>query len=144
MTTVCEPAPHRPAPEAVEPPCSLPQDPPEQDPPAEQDPPEDDSPATNLTKSPVQPPDPPEGGNPHNPLPVNKSRRDPSRPETACVTFYGYRHYDPVTGRWPSRDPIGETGGLNLYGFVRNSALDNIDTLGWTEPLRGAVVKRIA
>lgn len=22
--------------------------------------------------------------------------------------YYGYRYYDPVTGRWPSRDPIGE------------------------------------
>ena len=21
--------------------------------------------------------------------------------------YYGYRYYDPVTGRWPSRDPIG-------------------------------------
>jgi hypothetical protein len=23
-------------------------------------------------------------------------------------------YYDPVTGRWPSRDPIGERGGVNL------------------------------
>lgn len=35
---------------------------------------------------------------------------------------YGYRYYDPVTGRWPSRDPIGEQGGVNLYGFVGNDA----------------------
>ena len=26
------------------------------------------------------------------------------------MTYYGYRWYDPVTGRWPSRDPIGEIG----------------------------------
>ncbi|MFZ9938074.1 MAG: RHS repeat-associated core domain-containing protein, partial [Luteolibacter sp.] len=32
--------------------------------------------------------------------------------------YYGYRYYDPVTGRWPSRDPIEEEGGLNLYGFL--------------------------
>ena len=29
-----------------------------------------------------------------------------------------YRAYDPRTGRWLSRDPIEEEGGLNLYGYV--------------------------
>ncbi|MEI6607735.1 MAG: RHS repeat-associated core domain-containing protein, partial [Verrucomicrobiota bacterium] len=43
---------------------------------------------------------------------------------------YIYRPYDPLTGRWPSRDPIGEEGGLNLYGFVGNDGVDNIDLLG--------------
>ena len=33
---------------------------------------------------------------------------------------------------WPSRDPIGEEGGMNLYGFVGNQAIDFIDILGWT------------
>jgi hypothetical protein len=46
------------------------------------------------------------------------------------VWFYGYRYYDPVTGRWPSRDPIGERGGVNLYGFVRNMPTIYIDILG--------------
>ena len=32
--------------------------------------------------------------------------------------MYLYRHYDPAHGRWPSRDPIEEEGGLNLYGFL--------------------------
>ena len=32
--------------------------------------------------------------------------------------YYGYRYYDPVTGRWPSRDPIEDNGGVNLYGMV--------------------------
>jgi len=31
---------------------------------------------------------------------------------------------------WPSRDPIGEEGGLNLYGFVRNDSVDRRDRLG--------------
>ena len=44
--------------------------------------------------------------------------------------YYGYRYYDPVPGRWPSRDPIGESGGINLYGMVGNDAVDNVDTLG--------------
>jgi hypothetical protein len=46
------------------------------------------------------------------------------------VADYGYRYMDPLTGRWPSRDPIGEEGGINLYGFVGNSTIANIDVLG--------------
>ena len=30
------------------------------------------------------------------------------------LLYYGYRYMDPLTGRWPSRDPIGERGGENL------------------------------
>jgi RHS repeat-associated protein len=44
--------------------------------------------------------------------------------------YYGYRYYDPLTGRWPSRDPIGERGGVNLYGFVGNSAASYCDKNG--------------
>ena len=43
---------------------------------------------------------------------------------------YIYRPYDPLTGRWPSRDPIEEEGGENLYGFVRNDGIDTWDLLG--------------
>ena len=46
------------------------------------------------------------------------------------INFYGYRYYDPLTGRWPSRDPIGEEGGSNLYRFVGNDALNLFDGLG--------------
>jgi hypothetical protein len=35
-----------------------------------------------------------------------------------------------VTGRWPSRDPIRERGGINLYGFVGNNPINAIDVLG--------------
>lgn len=44
--------------------------------------------------------------------------------------YYGYRYYDPKTGRWPSRDPIGEEGGINLYGFVGNNGINHADYLG--------------
>lgn len=44
--------------------------------------------------------------------------------------YYGYRYYDPVTGRWPSRDPIEEKGGVNLYGFVENEGVNTWDYLG--------------
>ena len=52
------------------------------------------------------------------------------RDEETGLYYYGYRYYDPVTGRWPSRDPIGERGGLNIYGFANNSAVGNIDVMG--------------
>jgi RHS repeat-associated protein len=44
--------------------------------------------------------------------------------------YYGYRFYDPLTGRWPSRDPIEEEGGVNLYGFVVNDGVNGLDRLG--------------
>ncbi|MFN4874211.1 MAG: RHS repeat-associated core domain-containing protein [Akkermansiaceae bacterium] len=46
------------------------------------------------------------------------------------LLYYGYRFYDPETGRWPSRDPIEEEGGINLYGFVGNDGVNKIDMLG--------------
>ncbi|MDQ8209457.1 RHS repeat-associated core domain-containing protein [Coraliomargarita sp. SDUM461003] len=47
--------------------------------------------------------------------------------------YYGFRYYDPQTGRWPSRDPIGKQGGINLYGFVGNEVTYAIDFLGLTK-----------
>jgi len=45
-------------------------------------------------------------------------------------SYYGFRYYDPETGRWPSRDPIEEQGGLNLYVMVENDAVNLWDLLG--------------
>jgi RHS repeat-associated protein len=53
----------------------------------------------------------------------------------AGINIYGYRWYDPLTGRWPSRDPIEEEGGVNLYGFVGNDSINNFDFLGMTSDL---------
>jgi RHS repeat-associated protein len=44
--------------------------------------------------------------------------------------YYGFRFYDPSLQRWLNQDPIGEDGGINLYGFVENSPLTQIDSLG--------------
>jgi RHS repeat-associated protein len=44
--------------------------------------------------------------------------------------YYGYRYYDSDSGRWLNRDPLGEEGGLNLYGFVLNDPVDKVDPLG--------------
>ena len=46
------------------------------------------------------------------------------------IQYYGYRYYDPETGRWLNRDPIEERGGVNLYAFVGNDAIGWVDLLG--------------
>jgi RHS repeat-associated protein len=46
------------------------------------------------------------------------------------LVYYGYRYYSPSFGRWISRDPLEEKGGLNLYGFCNNSPIFRIDTDG--------------
>ena len=52
-----------------------------------------------------------------------------TKPQDAAtgLYYYGYRYYDPKTGRWPSRDPIEEKGDVNLYVFSENSSIDKID-----------------
>ncbi len=68
------------------------------------------------------------------PLATRAVHHRSSRPKTMGVTYYTYRYYDPVTGRWPSKDPIGERGGINLYGFVRNGGINRWDLLGLEDP----------
>ena len=48
----------------------------------------------------------------------------------AHAVMYLARPYDPNMGRWLSRDPIGEEGGVNLYGFVENKSINEVDFLG--------------
>lgn len=55
---------------------------------------------------------------------IRRERNNPYR-----ELHYGYRYYDPETGRWLNRDPIGEMGGLNLYGFVGNDGVNGVDVL---------------
>jgi hypothetical protein len=46
------------------------------------------------------------------------------------VTYYTYRYYDPVTGRWPSRDPFLERESINLYACLENNSISTVDVLG--------------
>jgi RHS repeat-associated protein len=75
-------------------------------------------------------PRPPKPRNPRNSMASNRLRRRSANAKPVHVADYGYRYMDPLTGRWPSRDPIEEEGGLNLYGFVGNDGLNQIDVLG--------------
>jgi RHS repeat-associated protein len=50
--------------------------------------------------------------------------------EETGLLDYGLRYYNPSTGRWLSRDPIAEDGGVNLYGFLTNNGITEIDVLG--------------
>ena len=44
-----------------------------------------------------------------------------------CLT---HRHYDPGTGKFINRDPIGYKGGINLYGFADGNPVNESDPSG--------------
>ena len=51
--------------------------------------------------------------------------------QAQAVLFWA-RPYDPNLGRWIQRDPIGERGGLNLYGYVVNDPVNKMDLFGFS------------
>jgi len=53
--------------------------------------------------------------------------------KTTDIVLYEFRPYTLSQARWPSRDPIEEAGGANLYTFVGNNAANRIDELGLYE-----------
>jgi RHS repeat-associated protein len=46
------------------------------------------------------------------------------------LAFHRARYNAPGMGRWLGPDPIGEMGGLNLYGYVGNRVTGAKDPLG--------------
>ena len=56
------------------------------------------------------------------------NRRQPAQPRRKILPTAT----KPVSGipYWPSRDPIGERGGVNLYAMIRNNPICIIDALG--------------
>jgi len=50
--------------------------------------------------------------------------------DTGLVRF-GFRDYDPDTGRWTAKDPIRFAGGdTDLYGYCLNDPVNLVDSLG--------------
>jgi RHS repeat-associated protein len=45
-------------------------------------------------------------------------------------SYYGYRYYNPSSGKWVSKDPIEEMGGMNIYSFVANNSSGSVDSNG--------------
>jgi len=50
--------------------------------------------------------------------------------EETSLSYYGQRYYSSETGRFISRDPIEEKGGINLYAFCKNAPTNGLDYLG--------------
>lgn len=48
--------------------------------------------------------------------------------------YYRARYYDPMEGRFISKDPIGFDGGdVNLYGYVQNNPINWVDPSGLSQ-----------
>ena len=97
-------------------------------PPADGDDPPDSPGTSRAERRPRKPT--PTGGTRQQSPPKNRKKSPENKGLPGRVCCYGYRYYDPETGRWPSRDPIGERGGVNLYGFVFNNPVFWYDILG--------------
>jgi RHS repeat-associated protein len=52
------------------------------------------------------------------------------RHQSSGLNLTWFRAYDNELGRWTTRDPIEEHGGLNLYGYVGNNPISYIDPNG--------------
>ena len=90
----------------------------------------DDNPLESGLATPPKRPPPSAPVNPCNLFYSNDLQQEANPASGVHVAYYGYRYYDPLTGRWPSRDPIGEKGGKNLYGFVGNDGVGRLDPHG--------------
>jgi RHS repeat-associated protein len=44
--------------------------------------------------------------------------------------YFRARYYNPETGTWLSKDPLGISGGLNLYAFCGNNPVNFVDPSG--------------
>lgn len=63
--------------------------------------------------------------------------------EETNLVYFGYRYYQPLTGRWLGQDPIEEEGGINLYAYVTNNPVSFTDPLGlWKPDAHAAIIQQ--
>ena len=60
--------------------------------------------------------------------------------DASGLDFTLYRAYDPIHGRWLNRDPIGESGGVNLYSYVNGNSVNSTDRTGLMSGFGACVV----
>jgi RHS repeat-associated protein len=46
------------------------------------------------------------------------------------LCYFGHRYYDPVSGQFLSREPLGESESLNLYSYAGNDPVNHVDVQG--------------
>jgi RHS repeat-associated protein len=62
--------------------------------------------------------------------------------EDTAWSNYGHRFYAFSLGRWMSRDPIEEKGGINMFCFIKNNTISYFDIIGLAVPaiVIGAII----
>ena len=61
--------------------------------------------------------------------------------DASATVYYNYRHYEPVMGRWTSRDPLDLTP--IFYLFCLNNPADLLDRYGTTEISMNTTIKEM-
>ena len=90
---------------------------------------DDPPPESGQFTAPVRP-TPPKPRNPSNSMVSNRLKRRAADGKRVRVPDYTYRYYDPQTGRWASREPLGEQASVNLMAYIWNDPITGWDVLG--------------
>jgi RHS repeat-associated protein len=62
--------------------------------------------------------------------PTNRLANTREKDAASGLYNHGFRYYDPLTGRYVSRDPIGYGDGMNLYQYVGGNPVNGFDPVG--------------